>query len=277
MPYGSDEIALFDRFGCCYRHARSEVMVEIERRVFGCDYGSTSWTTREDAERIARMLNLSSHIRILDVGSGSGWPALYWARLTGCAVVLTDVPLDGLRVAYDRAEQDQLTSRCWFVAADAAALPFPGGAFDAITHSDVLCCLPLKAAVLATCRRLIRANGVMAFTVISIAPGLSEADRLRAIESGPPFIDSAVDYLSMLRDANWQVADRLDVTPQYGAAVRRLLREEESRREDLVELLGPEEYRQRLVQRRRTAIAVEAGLIQRELFRAVPQVEAIPA
>ena len=36
-------------------------------------------------------------VRLLDLGAGRGWPGLYLAVRTGCQVVLSDVPLEGLR------------------------------------------------------------------------------------------------------------------------------------------------------------------------------------
>jgi sarcosine/dimethylglycine N-methyltransferase len=267
---GSDEVAVFKRFACSYRHTRSEVMVEIDRQVFGCDYGSTSWTTQSEARRIAGMLNLGPDKTVLDVGSGSGWPALFWARTTGCAAVLTDVPVGGLEVAAERAEEDQLSERCWVVAADGRFLPFRDSAFAAISHSDVLCCLPDKMTVLKACRCLIRADGKMVFTVISIAGGLSTARRQLAVQSGPSFVDTSVEYPQMLRLANWRITDQCDLTVAYGSAVRRLLDQEQIKEHELVQLLGRDDYIDLVGRHRRAAEAIEAGLLQRELFSAEP-------
>src|SRR5687767_11129225 len=123
MAFGEDEAALFQRFGCQYRFAGSKPLLELERDVFGCNYGSTSWTTEEEATSIARLLHLGPGTRVLDIGSGSGWPALYWAKTTRCSTVLIDVPLEGLRAASRRAEEDQL-NECWIVGASGTALPF---------------------------------------------------------------------------------------------------------------------------------------------------------
>ena len=42
------------------------------------------------------MLRLGPGVRYLDVGAGSGWPGLFFGRITGCDVTLVDVPLEGL-------------------------------------------------------------------------------------------------------------------------------------------------------------------------------------
>jgi ubiquinone/menaquinone biosynthesis C-methylase UbiE len=53
--------------------------------------------------------------------------------------VLTDVPLEGLRQAMDRAQAEDATERAAAVVASARALPFRTGTFDAVVHTDVLC------------------------------------------------------------------------------------------------------------------------------------------
>jgi 2-polyprenyl-3-methyl-5-hydroxy-6-metoxy-1,4-benzoquinol methylase len=95
-----------------YELGRSEVLRELECCVLGCDYGGTSWTTRAEASRIAELLELCSGDKLLDVGAGSGWPALFLAQTTGCDATLVDLPLTGLRVAVERAVTDGLAQRC---------------------------------------------------------------------------------------------------------------------------------------------------------------------
>ncbi len=44
-----DEQALIDRFSRTYQGlTSSEIMLGIERALCGCDYGGTSWTTRDE-------------------------------------------------------------------------------------------------------------------------------------------------------------------------------------------------------------------------------------
>jgi len=90
------------------------------------------------ADILARELHLSAADRLLDLGSGRGWPGLYLAARTGCAVVLTDLPLEGLRVAANRAASEAL-ARTGVVASAASGLPFRASSFDVIIHTDVLC------------------------------------------------------------------------------------------------------------------------------------------
>ena len=265
-----DERELTADFADFYRRAQTAPMLAIERAVFGSDYGASSWTTRDEATRVGELLALAPGRSLLEVGAGSGWPGLYLARETGCDVTLVDLPLDGLRIAADRAVADRLAHACRIVVAGGGALPFPAGRFDAVSHADVLCCLDDKAAVLGACRRVVRPGGRMAFTVISIAPGLAAADRARAIECGPPFAATPVAYPTMLGRAGWALVDRIDLTAEYEAAHHRLLEEEQARADQLTELLGAAGLSERLAGRRTAIGVIAAGLLRRELFVATP-------
>jgi SAM-dependent methyltransferase len=168
MSCSPEQRAQRDRFDELYVRAQSPVILSIERSVCGCDYGGTSWTTRAEAERIGAILGLKPGLRLLDLGAGSGWPGLYLARMSGCDIALVDLPLSGLRIAAQRAVTDCIAGTCWVAVADAAALPFRNASFAAVNHSDVLCCLCEKKAVLQACRRVIRRGGRMVFSVISV-------------------------------------------------------------------------------------------------------------
>ena len=254
-----------------YLRAQSPVLLAIERGVCGCDYGSTSWTTVDEARRIIPLLGLRPGQRLLDIGAGSGWPGLYLAGQSGCDIALVDLPLAGLVIAAERAASDRLAGACHVAVSDAAALPFRDGCFDAISHSDVLCCLKKKRVVLENCRRAIRDGGRMAFTVIYVAPNLSRGDHERAVEFGPTFVESETDYPTLLGQTGWTILERQDVTQDFAASIRRQIRCDEERGSALEELLGVPEFAERLARRRSKLTVIEQGLQPRELFVAAPE------
>ena len=146
VPMGGEEImtvrdelqarALFDqRYGI----VATAVAGEIERRVIGGDWGANGYTTMAQADQLAGGLELSAADRLLDLGTGRGWPGLYLATCSGCRVVLADLPLEGLRVAAARAAAEGLAGRSSALVAAASGLPFHAQSFHAIIHTDVLC------------------------------------------------------------------------------------------------------------------------------------------
>lgn len=99
-----------------YEFALSAPMLDIERRVQGSDYGATSWTTVAQAQAASAALELRPGLRLLEIGAGTGWPALLMARQSGCDLMLTDQPLSGPQVACARAGRDGVDARCRFAA-----------------------------------------------------------------------------------------------------------------------------------------------------------------
>ena len=204
--------------------------------MYGCGYDVKGYPTRDEAPRMAKLLGLHPGCRLLDVGAGAGWPGLYFAKETGCDVVLVDLPLNGLQAAAQKAVQDRISDRCRVAVADGSRIPFRDSSFDAVSHSEALCCLEDKRGVLEACRRVIRDDGRMVFTVIWITPGLSRTDHKRAVEAAPSFAESETDYPTLLGQTGWTVTDCLDVSECYG----------------------------------RSTGAVKEGLLRRDLFVATP-------
>jgi ubiquinone/menaquinone biosynthesis C-methylase UbiE len=265
----SEMLAQFDR---SYEHMRAPVMTAIERGVCGCDYGGTSWTTREEAELLAAALGLTSNTSLLDVGAGSGWPALYLAKLTNCSAILADLPLAGLRLAEERAALDGLGHRCSVVQADGANLPLDSASIDAISHSDVLCCLSNKLGVLRESRRAIRPSGRMAFFVIFVADNLSTVDHAEAVAAGPTFVAAETGYPNLLAYAGWRCVEVMDVTATFAKSMHAMLGLREEHSDQLRALVGTRDYEDKMTSSQRTLAAIERGLLKRALFVAEPRV-----
>ena len=268
------ELAKRDDFDAQYRRGQLPAVQAVERAVCGCDYGGTSWATRSEAGRIAAALELAPGLRLLEVGAGSGWPALYLAGQSGCDVMLVDLPFEGIRIAAGRAVVDGLSGACLAVVADAARLPFRDDCFDVINHSDVLCCLVQKREVLAECRRVVRQEGEragrMAFSVIYILPGLSAADHARAVETAPEFADMDADYPTLLAATGWAIRRRHDLTAEFRASCIRKLDAEEGLRGELEPLTGAADFDARQARMRRRIAVLEQRHMRRELFIVEP-------
>jgi ubiquinone/menaquinone biosynthesis C-methylase UbiE len=270
MGLTSKELAKRDDFDAQYRQGQLPVVQAVERAVCGCDYGGTSWATRDEADRIAAALELAPGVRLLEVGAGSGWPALYLAGQSGCDVTLTDLPLEGIRIAAGRAARDRLPGTCLAVVADAAQLPFRDGCFDVINHSDVLCCLVQKREVLAECRRVVRPGGQMAFSVIYIAEGLSAGDHARAAETAPEFAESDASYPTLLAETGWAIRQRHDLTAEFMANCQQKLHAEEGLRAELEPLSTVADFDATQARMRRRLAVLEQRHLRRELFIVEP-------
>jgi SAM-dependent methyltransferase len=260
-----------DPFCSCYFAAQHEqhthpAMRALERAVLGCDFGGTSWTTKSQADTIPAALGLAAGSHLLEIGAGTGWPGLYIAASTACHVTLLDMPVSALRHSLQRAAEDKIDKRCRAVAASGAALPFANAVFNAISHSDVLCCLPEKLAMLKECRRVACDGAKMLFYVIAPKRGLSGIDLDRACEVGPPFVRVTDGYETLLEASAWKLLEKTNLTDDYLNALNRLTGGLQTAAEELRDVLGSDEFIEQLDYRCAQVDAIEAGLLEREMF-----------
>lgn len=134
-----DERSTRTEFAAFYAADRGDVHARVEQEVIGAVWGANGYTTVDEADELGRRLHLVPGGRLLDVGTGRGWPGLYLARQSGCALVGTDMPVEGLAQAAERARSERIDGRVSLVAAAGGAQPFRPRSFDAIVLTDVLC------------------------------------------------------------------------------------------------------------------------------------------
>jgi len=249
-----------------YESAHQPIMLKIERRLCGCDYGASSWTTKSEADLMANLLGVGPGSALLDVGSGAGWPGLYLSKTTGCDLTLVDLPAFGLKMAQKRQAKESYDVSVWSVLADGAALPFVDNSFDAVCHADLLCCLVDKKSVLQACQKVLRPGRPMVFSVISVLPGLSESDYRRALDAGPEFVASDRGYLSLLEQSGWVVLEQVNATESFVQLTQNRLDIERSYQDELVLSVGSETIERRIVDLERRQDALADGLLRRDLF-----------
>ncbi len=259
---------------CCdfagsYDLSRRPEIKRLERLSLGCDYGGTSWTTRQQVDAIVDSLQLGSGSRLLDIGAGAGWPGLLLGQLSKCHVTLLDIPINALSQAAKRATDDGMLERVNIVSGSGTALPFDERTFDRISHSDVLCCLPEKFELLKEARRVARDNARMHFSVILPAVGLTESDYVKVIETGPPFIGVDGSYTELLQNAGWQLADYQDVTVEYKKSLQRLVDGTRENEDELIKLLGVSDLIAKREHREDQIALIEKNFMRREAYVAI--------
>src|SRR5215471_1023502 len=127
-----DEVPLY-----ASAYAGLDVRERVRRETYGEDLGQSSWMTVDELDDFGEWLELHDGSRLLDVGSGSGGPALHLAETTGAAVVGVDVLEEGIAAATAQAQAYDLEERATFVRANAAErLPFENESFDAVLSVD---------------------------------------------------------------------------------------------------------------------------------------------
>jgi sterol 24-C-methyltransferase len=121
-------------------------------------------------------------MRVLDVGSGVGGPALNIAEHSGAHVTGVNITPHQVEIARRRAAERGLADRARFEVADAMSMPFADGSFDAVYIFDAGCHMPDKARFYAECARVLRPGGVFLGNDWLQRDGLSPAEVAEHIE-----------------------------------------------------------------------------------------------
>ncbi len=122
--------------------------------------------------------------------------------------------------------------------------------------------------MLRACRRVLKRGGLAAFLVIAPAAGLSPAQLAAAIEAGPEYVSVEPDYLTLLERAGFTGIGVDDITTEYEETASAWIREWDRERAAITRIVGPEDFRDRVVRRRNAVAAIEAGLLVRSLITA---------
>ena len=119
----------------------------VRRETYGEDLGQSSWLTAREWLEFADQLGIAAGTDVLEVGSGSGGPAVYLADKRNCRVTGVDVNEHGVRNATALAAARGLTERAQFKAVDASQpLPFSNECFDAVVSNDAMCHIANRAS-----------------------------------------------------------------------------------------------------------------------------------
>lgn len=176
-----------DLYNNVYSDFASPAEAAVRRHAFGEDIGQSSWLTAAQWLRFADQLHVARESHVLEVGSGSGGPAVYLAGARGCHVTGVDINEHGVRNAERLAGVQGLSDRVTFRAVDAGKpLPFPPDSFDAVVSNDAMCHIADRLDILTDWHHLLRPGGRMLFTDAMIVTGLVSQEEI-AIRSSIGF------------------------------------------------------------------------------------------
>lgn len=181
---------------------------------------------RDAQERAVRAmaddLLLSPDSTVLEVACGLGPAARHLADRYGCRVFASNISERQLNQGLALTRDAGLGERVAFLGADFHRLPFADGCFDLWWCQESLLHSPDKAAVLAEATRMLRPEGWLVLSDVTLARWVGEADReaIYARVKSPGMWDRS-DYDRALAALGFEVVRFEDwsphVAPSYAA------------------------------------------------------------
>ncbi len=150
---------------------------------------------------------------VLDVCSGMGGPARWLAHRIGCRVTGLDFTRSRVDAARRLTQRVGLDSLVDFVHGDATKMPLPDCSYDRVISQEAWLHIPDKAALIAQCARVVKPNGVLAFTDVVLRVALTNAEESRmASEMQAPGIAPVSNYLELLARSGFSVESNEDLS-----------------------------------------------------------------
>jgi SAM-dependent methyltransferase len=233
-----------DLFDSTYSHFTDRVLNAIRKETFGVDIGQNSWVTVDEYDRFVPWLDLAPDHHVLEVASGSGGPALYLARTTGCRVTGIDTNESGVATASRMAAESGEARRVRFRVADATShLPFEEGSFDGLLCIDSMNHFPNRLAVLREWCRVLRTGSRAVFTdpVVVSGPVTNDELALRSSIGLFLFVPPGTNE-RLIEQAGLRLIRQEDVTDNAASVAGRWHRARDAHKEDLLRIEGEERY-----------------------------------
>jgi SAM-dependent methyltransferase len=229
-----------DLYGTAYGNFATQALQQVRLQTYGEDFGQSSWVTSDEYLRFFDLLELNRSDHVLDVGCGSGGPAMFLARQRGCRVTGVDVNQAGIQAGLNLARQAGLEGQVDFRRADVREpLPLPDQAFDAVVCMDAICHMPDRARLFGEWHRVLRAGGRLLYTDPVVVTGLVSNEEL-AVRSSTGYFEFCPPGCNeqLIREAGFELVRTEDVTQNEAEVSRRWHDARERRAAELIGLEG---------------------------------------
>ena len=194
-------------------------------------------------DALARLAGITASSRVLDICAGLGGPARFLASRRRCRVVGVEFHAGRSAAMHRLTRRVALHHAVRVVQADATALPFSSGRFDASISQEALLHVADKRAALAEAHRVLVAGGRVAFSDWIAHPGLGDLERARLEHWMAAVTLQSLDaYRTLLGRVGFRAVHAEDVTDEWRGVLRERVRAYRALREHTVRRLGEARY-----------------------------------
>jgi ubiquinone/menaquinone biosynthesis C-methylase UbiE len=156
-------------------------------------------------KELAAQMELQPGLRLLDVGSGLGGPARYFAAEHGCRVTGVDLTEEFTQVASSLTRRVKLEAAADFRHASALQMPFESATFDRASMIHVGMNIADKDALFREVRRVLKPGALfVVFDLVRTAAGPLAYPLPWAASEETSFVVSGKDYRDALQRAGFR-------------------------------------------------------------------------
>lgn len=202
--------------------------------------------------------------RILDVGCGNGTPAMMLAEERDVQVVGITVSQRQVERATERARERGLSDRVRFEQVNAMNLPYEAESFDAAWALESMLHMPDKTRVMSEIARVVRpgADIPIADMIYLEVPGREDQPQVDPTYTTVyASLAKIEEYKVLLERAGLVVKDVWDVSKETYRTNDAFADDLESRRDELVEMIGNEGYNLIIANQRQLGRTPELGYV----------------
>jgi SAM-dependent methyltransferase len=161
----------------------------------------------EATQELAKQMELCAGLRLLDVGSGIGGPARYFAAEHNCRVTGIDLTEEFVRVARSLTTRTKLDGLAEFRQGSALELPFERDTFDRAYMIHVGMNIADKSGIFREVRRVLRPAGLFTiFDILRTGDGPICYPVPWALSEETSFVATVKDYRDALQSAGLRIA-----------------------------------------------------------------------
>jgi SAM-dependent methyltransferase len=233
-----------DLYNTSYDKFSVGVQQAVRSETYGEDIGQSSWMTADELRHFMALLSLNRSSNVLEIGSGSGGPALFLAEAIGCKVIGLDINEFGINNSSELARERNLDSLARFQLADASQpLPFEQNTFDTIISNDAMCHVPKRLEVLREWHRVLKPCGQMLFTDAMVITGLVSHEEIakRSSIGYYYYVPSGVNE-KMIEGAGFELILCEDLTSSAATVSRRWHDARANHREGMIRIEGESNF-----------------------------------
>lgn len=189
---------------------------------------------------LGEKLGLTQDSHILELCSGIGGPARFFAKTYGCKVTGIDLSEFNYQTAQKRTKKAELDHLVNFIHGNALDTPFPDQSFTHVIGIDAWGYFPDKVQLYKAAYRMLKPKGLISFLdwhsdILGLHFHLEEF-------IGPWHIETITSYISMLKDSGFDIIQHYDTTDLVCKDILSTMYKQITRRDKIIESVGLEVY-----------------------------------